>query len=108
MMNFIRQYQTVIAFIAVVIVVYGGYQFFFATPSEPVVQVSQAPGSGVDQDLVALLFELRGIRLETTIFSDSVFMSLQDFGKELVSEPIGRNNPFAPLGGSAPLPVKPK
>lgn len=101
MMNFIRQYQTAIAFIIIVMVLFGGYQYFFATGTERVVTATDAPGAGVDQDLIALLFELRAIRLDDAIFSDPLFHSLQDFGQELVAEPIGRQNPFAPLGGSS-------
>ncbi len=104
MMNFIRQYQTAIGFIVIVAVLFVGYQFFFAPSQEAVVSVTQTAEGGIDHDLVALLFELRGIRLDDAVFSDPLFTSLKDFGKDLVSEPIGRQNPFAPFGGSTIVP----
>jgi hypothetical protein len=108
MMNLFRQYQTAFTFVIVVAVLYGGYTLFFASSSAPVVSVTTTPGAGPDQDLVALLFQLRGIRLDNSVFADPVFKSLQDFGKDLVQEPVGRQNPFAPLNAPAvQLPVTP-
>lgn len=51
----------------------------------------------IDQELVATLLELRSVTLSGTIFSDPVFQSLKDFGVQIVPEPAGRANPFAPL-----------
>lgn len=102
MMNLFRQYQTVITFIVVVIVAYLGYQYFFAPSNEEAITVTETPNSGVDQDLIALLLELRSIRLDNEIFADPLFQSLTDFSKELVSEPVGRPNPFAPFGVTTP------
>lgn len=56
--------------------------------------------SPVDGDVVETLLELRAVSLSGTIFTDPAFMSLQDFGREIVPEPVGRQNPFAPLPGS--------
>lgn len=56
--------------------------------------------TGVDNDVVGVLLQLRAISLSGTIFTDPAFQSLQDFGKEIVPEPIGRPNPFAPLTGA--------
>jgi hypothetical protein len=105
MIDFIRQYQAAILFLAIVLALFGGYKFFLEEPETPVVQVARTPGAGPDQDLVALLFELKGIRLDNALFGDPLFKSLQNFGQELVSEPVGRSNPFAPLSGTQ---VKPK
>ncbi len=100
MMDLIQKYQTGIAFVVVVIVLFGAYQFFFAPSTQPVLQGTPTAVSGPDQDLVALLFELKSIRLDPTFFSDPLFQSLTDYGKDLVAEPIGRVNPFAPLEGA--------
>jgi hypothetical protein len=50
-----------------------------------------------DQDIVTTLLTLRAVNLSGTIFSDPVYLSLKDFGKDIVPEPVGRDNPFAPL-----------
>jgi hypothetical protein len=106
-MDFLKQYQTAILFLAIVLALFGAYQFFVATPDVPALTVTETPGGGIDQDLVALLFELKSIRLDNALFEDPLFSSLQDFGQDLVAEPVGRNNPFAPLPGSTPTPPKP-
>jgi hypothetical protein len=54
-----------------------------------------------DSDIVSTLLELRAVSLSGTIFSDPAFLQLQDFGKAIVPEPVGRPNPFAPLPGQA-------
>lgn len=50
------------------------------------------------REILALLADLKSVRLDDSIFSDPVFQSLQDTSVELVLEPKGRPNPFAPLG----------
>ncbi len=104
MMDLIRNYQTALIFVLVVAGLYGGYVLFLAPTGEQALTVTTAAAAGPDQDLVALLFELKGIRLDNAIFADPLFQSLKDFGKDLVSEPVGRRNPFAPLEGT---PIKP-
>lgn len=65
-----------------------------------------AAGSEADRDLVATLLQLRTVSLSGTIFSDPIFQTLQDFGSQIIPEPVGRPNPFAPLtGGPGPAPV---
>jgi hypothetical protein len=60
-----------------------------------------SPASEADRDLVATLLELRSVRLDGNVFSDPAFQSLKDFGSQIVPEPVGRPNPFAPFEGQA-------
>ena len=101
MMNFLKQYQTIFIFILIVVVLYGGYAYFFSAPTSAPLTTEVAPQVGLDQDLIALLFQLKAIRLDASIFDDPTYKSLVDFGRDLVPEPVGRPNPFAPLTGSA-------
>lgn len=96
--------STIIWFVAIVAVLYLGYLFFLAPSSEPVLTVTETAASP-DADLVALLFELKNIRLDNTVFTDPAFRALKDFGQDLVVESVGRNNPFAPLGGQDTRPA---
>ena len=66
-----------------------------------------APSSESDRDIVTTLLQLRSVSLGGTIFTDSSFQSLQDFGTEIIPEPVGRPNPFAPLFFSPPAPPQP-
>jgi hypothetical protein len=99
MMHFLKQYQAVIGLVAVVAAAFIAYTIFFAHPAEPALtQTSVATSQdAVDQQLIALLLTLHGIKLDASLFDNPKFKSLKDYGKELVPEPVGRPNPFAPL-----------
>jgi hypothetical protein len=61
-----------------------------------------APGS---QDIVSTLLQLRTVSLSGTIFSDPSFSTLRDFGTQIVPEPVGRPNPFAPFSSRSVNPA---
>lgn len=75
-----------------------------AGSSDAVLSSSEGGGSDVEQEVLDTLLELREIRLEGQIFNDPVFNSLRDFGTDIVSEPVGRDNPFAPLSAEDAIP----
>lgn len=99
MMHFIKQYQAAIGIVAVIIAAFIAYSIYFARPEVPALTESSVveAQSLVNQELIALLLTLRGIKLDPSLFDDVRFKSLKDFGQDLVSEPVGRPNPFAPL-----------
>lgn len=88
-----------IAVVVVAILVAGGSWFALTQQSEPVSLLSTqtVADNGPDGELVATLLALRAVKLDGTIFTDPAFTSLQDFSTQIVPEPIGRPNPFAPL-----------
>jgi hypothetical protein len=99
MTDVFKQYQNVITVVVVLIVGFIAYTMFFTDKEEGVlIEETVSENSAADQDLIALLSELKSIELDEAVFSDPTFMSLQDFSQELVPEPVGRVNPFAPLG----------
>jgi hypothetical protein len=64
---------------------------------------SESVGGGsvqsvAERELLDTLLELRAIKLDGQIFVNPAFGALRDFTTDIVSEPIGRRNPFAPLG----------
>jgi len=50
------------------------------------------------REILSLLNRMSVVKLDDSIFNDKSFISLQDTTVVLVSQPVGRNNPFAPLG----------
>jgi hypothetical protein len=50
------------------------------------------------QELLVALSGLKEIVLDTSLFTDPIFLSLTDYGVELPQEVAGRRNPFAPVG----------
>ena len=54
-----------------------------------------------ERAILDTLFQLRAITLAGSIFNNPAFAALRDFRTEIVAEPIGRTNPFAPIDGMA-------
>ena len=101
-MYMLAKYQNIIVIAVVLVIAFGVYSYFFSGKQESILSTenvsAQAPA---DQDLIALLLDLKSISLNEEIFSDAAFKSLSDFSKDLVAEPVGRSNPFAPLSAGA-------
>lgn len=51
----------------------------------------------VDRELQDTLEKVRAIQLNNQVLSDPIFLSLIDIGQQIVPEPFGRPNPFAPI-----------
>lgn len=62
----------------------------------------------ITQDFLSLLLNVKNIRLNDAIFSDSAFASLHDSSIVLVQDGNeGRINPFAPIGNDVTTPLSP-
>lgn len=85
--------------IALIVAAFIGYSLFFTGDADDLALVMP---QGVNQDqtareLLVLFAELSTINLSSAVLSSSIFMSLEDFSREIPSEPTGRVNPFAPI-----------
>lgn len=96
--------KNIILIVALVLVAIGGYFIFTggddATDTQPLVgvQVGSA-SSGMGQEIVIELNRLRALQsINGDLFVNPAFASLRDFTQTVVPQPIGRNNPFAPIG----------
>lgn len=50
-----------------------------------------------EQEFLALLLKIQNISIDTRVFDDPIFASLQDNGLAVIDQPKGRRNPFAPI-----------
>ncbi len=107
-MQWIKQH--IVLFLIVVALIAGGVFYGMtgggvqsdALLTTETVDTGSPSADTADRDLVETLLTLRAISLSGTIFSDPAFKALQDFGTPIVPEPVGRQNPFAPLNNSQP------
>ena len=102
--------KNIIIFIVIVAVLILIYVFFFKqSPEEdglisssgnPVLPSAAASDqNSIGKDFLSVLLNIKSIKLDDSIFSDSAFVSLHDSSIELISDGNeGRPNPFAPLG----------
>lgn len=99
MQALLQKYKKLLIVAGVIIVLALGYSFFSGN-DVPEGLTSQAVGSAPQEggDLIALLAELKSIELDTSLLQNPTFLTLQDYSVSLSPEPIGRPNPFAPLG----------
>ena len=79
---------------------YFGYNYLTRTdtPSDVLIQQNSADTSKMGAEVLSALNQLKTLKLDASVFQDKTFLSLQDFSKPLNSEPVGRVNPFSPIG----------
>jgi len=103
-MNFLKKHKIIITTV-LIIVAFILYVFVTSGEEEDVltaeVIVEPTEGTLIEKNLVALLLDLQSIDLDDALFQSQVFRGLIDFGQELAPHPIGRPNPFAPIGVDA-------
>ncbi len=90
-----------------IVALFAIYKFFFAKDEAPALSTETVanlpPEAG--GDLLSLLLELRSLTLTGNILSDPTFATLQDFTISIPPEPVGRRNPFAPIGAVSTPPA---
>lgn len=57
--------------------------------------------SDAASEALQIVNTIEAINLDTSVVTNDVFTSLEDFSREIEAESVGRPNPFAPLSGSA-------
>lgn len=99
MLDFLKENKVLTGIIVAVVLVVGGYFAYGTGSSDELLTTTDAgtPTSQVSKELLSVLANLKSISLDTSIFTDPAFLSLSDFGTTIPLEPVGRDNPFAPL-----------
>ena len=97
-MRFFHNNRTTIGAIMLgVLLVVAYYVFWGSGSGSPLLSSSAAPSSE-SQQLLATLGDLHSVTLDNRIFKNQIFLSLSDFGAVIPEQPVGRPNPFAPVG----------
>ncbi|HEY4516780.1 MAG TPA: hypothetical protein VJG64_02440 [Candidatus Paceibacterota bacterium] len=93
----------IVAVVIVILVAGVAWYMLSGTSSDDSVLTSEtetvAPAGA--QDLLDSLLALRSVSLDGTIFTNPAFQILRDLTTPITPEPVGRPNPFAPLGFDA-------
>lgn len=85
--------------VALIVVAVVGYYMFKGPEKENLTTVETGAPGTIGQELVVEINRLKALQnLEGKLFNDSAFVSLQDYTQTVMPQPLGRNNPFAPIG----------
>lgn len=96
-MDFLKKNKMGIIGIAVAVVGIFVYLTYFSGPSSTATVTTTDSSSAVSGDLLRTLGSLHTIKLDQTVFTDPVFVSLSDYGVVIPPENVGRGNPFLPF-----------
>jgi len=99
-MDFLKKNKMAVGGVAVVLLLAYVYFSYFARGSSASLTASDA-GTPLSSDILVTLQSIHSIKLDNSIFTDPVFVSLTDFGVTIPPENVGRRNPFAPVSASA-------
>lgn len=96
-MSFLMSRNFIIVAVALVVAGLAWYGLTSSAPATSLLETQTVSDNAIDQDLIDTLLALRSVKLEGTILSEPAFQALKDFSTQIVAEPVGRPNPFAPL-----------
>ena len=85
------------------------YFYTMGTPtdSSSLTQTNTAASAevqNVGSRVLVLLNQINSLKIDSSIFAGDAYRSLVDYSNTIPEQPVGRQNPFAPLPGSAPAP----
>jgi hypothetical protein len=76
-----------------------GVWYGLSPASTSTVLTTDGGEAGPGQDVVDTLRQLDAVKLDGGVLQNQSFLALKDFSTQIVPEPVGRPNPFAPLSG---------
>jgi len=105
MKELFQKYKNILIGVVVIAVLGWGYNAFFAGKSgEALLSSGQLAQTGANNELVSTLLELQSLTLDERLFASPIFQEFVDFSRPILAEPVGRENPFAPIGvGGDPI-----
>lgn len=82
-----------------ILAVFGVAYFYYSkgAPESDVLTVGDIPPGEegrIGKELLAILAELQALEIDSVVFDDPAWKQLKDITVPVVSEPLGRDNPF--------------
>ncbi len=96
--------STIIALVVIVAVALLLYFYYKGNPNDDstssltVVSAESQEARASSDRVLSLLSEIRSLNIKNTLFTNPVYKSLVDYTIAVPDQPIGRINPFAPVG----------
>ena len=96
MKNLFQNNKNIIITIILFIVAFGVFKYFQNSDTTTTPIDSSVLSAG--KDVVDLSNSIQSATLDKTLFTIPAYRALQDFSTDIASQPIGRKNPFSPIG----------
>lgn len=100
-----QKYKNWIIIGLVIIVAFVIYAVFFGPKEKEEGLLSsgavKTPAALVGSEIISALNQIESLRLDRAIFDSPVYQSLKDRSRKIQPEPVGKANPFSPIGSSA-------
>lgn len=100
MLSFLTSRKVIVVIVSLVVAGLAWYGLSSGSPATSLLDTQAVADHKIDQDLVDTLLALRSVKLDGVILTEPAFKGLKDFSTQIIAEPIGRPNPFAPLSGA--------
>lgn len=99
MTDFIKENKLFAGLIIGIILIVGAYFAYNSGQTDDLLVSTETNSetAAISRELLTTLASLKALTLDTSVFQDQVYVSLVDFGIEIPLQPVGRDNPFAPL-----------
>jgi len=99
-MQSMLKYKKIIIIAIIIFASFFVYNSYFKSSSSSLIEVENRARGKLDagREILALLVDLKSIKLDGSIFDQKSFKTLEDFSLPIDPEPKGRVNPFAPIG----------
>ena len=96
----LSKYKNILLPIVLACVLYLGYTYL--APSGDIGTLESTPANAseleVNKQYIELLEYSKGIQFDATFFDSAAYKSLEETKNDIAKQPIGRSNPFAPIG----------
>ena len=97
----IGKYKNIIIVLVIVILGFVAYSFLKpADSTETLLSTTEKQDSTqiLGDEISSAINQINSLKLDRGVLDDPVVKNLVDHSKPIVSEPVGRKNPFAPIG----------
>ena len=95
--------KSIIIIIILILAVFAAFTYLSGSPAASTSSLSADTSTTDSSDakqIYALLQEMAQVKLDDSIFSSNQFQGLKDNSVTFATQPVGRNNPFSPIGSS--------
>lgn len=96
----ISKYKNIIIIAAIIGIGLIAYSFLRPDPTaESLLETTQRQDSAqvLGDEITAAINQINSLKLDRSVLDDPIVLNLIDHSKPIIPEPIGRNNPFAPI-----------